>query len=221
MRNTLSFLGVAIEDGGQRLIRVSDNGSGMGRDDAALCVVRHATSKLRTQDDLFAISTLGFRGEALPSIASVSRLRLATRLHRDAEGTRVEVVGGNAAMVSPVGCAGGTTVEVRDLFFNVPARLKFLKSKATESGHVSGVCTRLALAHPQLRIVLERDGRTTKEFLPVGHFADRVFDLFPGESLSVISLSLDNMEVTAVLGAPERARNGSGSPPATAVPTPG
>jgi DNA mismatch repair protein MutL len=119
---------IEIREGGSELMRVSDDGCGMDREDAALSLLRHATSKIRSQADLEAIATLGFRGEALPSIASVSRIRLATRRAADLEGTEVTSVASAPPRVSPVGCAAGTSVEVRDLFFNVPARRKFLKS---------------------------------------------------------------------------------------------
>lgn len=200
---------VSIEEGGKRLIRVTDDGMGMGREDASLCIVRHATSKLRSRDDLFAIRTLGFRGEALPSIGSVSRMAITTRRKEEEEGTRVTLAAGDGLEVAPTGCAPGTTVEVRDLFYNVPARLKFLKATATESGQVAGVCTRMAMAHPELRVRLDRDGRLAREYLPVGSFADRMAEIFPGEQLQTLELHVPPMQVTAVLGPPERARNGA------------
>lgn len=200
---------VTIDQGGSSLIRVADDGCGMGPEDAALCVQRHATSKLRSPDDLFAIQTLGFRGEALPSIASVSRLRLTTRHRDDESGTELSLEGGQLRAPRPIGCAPGTAVEVRDLFYNVPARLKFLKAKATESGHVAGICTRIALAYPQLHLTLTRDGRLAKEFLPHVQFDTRVQEIFPGEHLHAFEFDVDDMRVSAVLGPPERARNGA------------
>ena len=139
---------VEIREGGSELMRVTDDGTGMDRLDASRCILRHATSKIRSQADLEAIRTLGFRGEALPSIASVSRLRVLTRMESSVEGTEVVVEGGCAARVSPAGCAVGTTVEVRDFFFNVPARKKFLKASAAESAQIGEVCLRAALTHP-------------------------------------------------------------------------
>lgn len=204
-----SKIHVAMEEGGQALIRVADDGCGMGPEDAILCVRRHATSKLRQQADLFAIQTLGFRGEALPSIASVSRFSLTTRPKTESAGTRVRIEGGHSLGHEPVGCAPGTIVEVRDLFYNVPARRKFLKAKATESGHISGVCARVGLAYPELHLTLTRDGRPVREFLPGATFPQRVGELFPGEQLTTLELALDGMQVQAVLGAPERARNGA------------
>lgn len=152
---------VEIQAGGRSLIRVSDDGIGMSRDDALLSLERHATSKIRTTEDLLAIRTLGFRGEALPSIASVSRFTLTTR-ERDAdqpEGTRIEVAGGRILSVQAAGAAPGTVVEVRQLFFNVPARRKFLRSDETEAAHAQHVVLLAALAHPEVAFTFIRDGR--------------------------------------------------------------
>jgi DNA mismatch repair protein MutL len=202
---------VEIEQGGQSLIRVSDDGTGMSPDDAQLSVQRHATSKLRTRDDLFAITTLGFRGEALPSIASVSRFRLLTRPRDRDAGTRVDVDGGQRAAGAPseVGCAPGTSVEVRELFYNVPARLKFLKAKPTESAHVAAVCLRAALSRPELALTLTRDGRVSHDFPRAEHLHARVVAAFPDETLVRYDAEFDGVRMTASLGAPERARSGS------------
>jgi len=200
---------VEIEEGGLRSIRVSDDGSGMPQDDALLCVQRHATSKLRTREDLFCIRTLGFRGEALPSIASVSRFTLSTRIREEVAGTQLRIDGGADKGHQAIGCAPGTRIEVAELFYNVPARLKFLKSKGTESGHVSSTCTRAALAHPTLALTLFRDGRQSHEFLPTQSLADRVRAAFPDEPLTTYDLTCDGATLHAVLGAPERARSGS------------
>src|SRR3984885_1940540 len=127
---------IEVEAGGRKLIRITDNGHGMVRDDALLAFERHATSKLRTSDDLLAIATLGFRGEALPSIASVSRLELETRVAEEPSGTLVEIAGGNILRVEDAGLPVGTTITIRDLFFNTPARRKFLKSEQTELSHI-------------------------------------------------------------------------------------
>jgi DNA mismatch repair protein MutL len=153
-----SSISVAIDDGGKRLIRVSDDGSGMDRNDALLALERHATSKLHRADDLDAIATLGFRGEALPSIAAVSRFLMRTAA-RDGEGTDIEVRGGRIVSVRESGASRGTSIEVASLFFNVPARRKFLKSEATELSHVVRLVTRHALARPALRFALEHAGR--------------------------------------------------------------
>ena len=145
---------IEVEAGGRKLIRITDNGHGMVRDDALLAFERHATSKLRTSDDLLAISTLGFRGEALPSIASVARLVLETRAAAqdgtaaEDAGTLVEIVGGAMLRADPAGVPVGTTITIRDLFFNTPARRKFLKSEQTELSHIAALVTHYALAHP-------------------------------------------------------------------------
>src|ERR1700761_7115714 len=139
---------VEVEGGGRKLIRIVDNGHGMGRDDALLAFERHATSKLRSSDDLLSIATLGFRGEALPSIASIARVELITRAAEESSGTRVEIAGGKLLQCEETGAPAGTTLTVRDVFFNTPARRKFLKSETTELAHVTALVTHYALAHP-------------------------------------------------------------------------
>src|SRR5579884_3180771 len=138
---------IETESGGRRMIRVIDDGHGMTHDDALLAFERHATSKLRTADDLLSIATLGFRGEALPSIAAVSRLLLETRDASEAEGTRVEFAGGKLIAVRPAGLPVGTRVTVSDLFYCVPARRRFLKSDSVELGHIASLVTHYALAY--------------------------------------------------------------------------
>ena len=139
---------VELEEGGKYLIRVTDDGIGMSQEDAILSLQRHATSKIRTADDLNRITTMGFRGEALPSIASVSRLTLETRAAEEESGTTVEIAGGNILRVEEAGLPAGTTITIRDLFFNTPARRKFLKSEQTELSHIAALVTHYALAHP-------------------------------------------------------------------------
>jgi DNA mismatch repair protein MutL len=201
---------VEIREGGSELIRVSDDGSGMDRDDAKLCVLRHATSKIRTQADLEAIATLGFRGEALPSIASVSRFRLVTRRAEDLEGTELSMEASGSPQITPVGCAQGSVFEVRDLFFNVPARRKFLKSKATESAQIGEACLRVALLDPGLRLVLLRDGRRAAEYLPVADWSERGAHVITGKRLR-IEAEHGGVQLRAMLGAPEDSRSGAGS----------
>jgi DNA mismatch repair protein MutL len=150
---------VDIEEGGLSLVRVADDGAGMDREDALLALERHATSKLRDAEGLATIATMGFRGEAVPAIASVSRLRLDTSPGQDGEGTRVLVEGGTLVESAPVARPRGTTVEVRDLFFNTPARRKFMRAAATEASHVSEAMTRLALARPDVGLTLRSGGR--------------------------------------------------------------
>src|ERR1700675_1966105 len=153
-------LRIEVESGGRRLIRVTDNGCGMMRDDALLAFERHATSKLSDVKDLLSIATLGFRGEALPSIASVSRLLLETRSDDETTGTRVEIAGGKMLHCDEVALARGTSVLVRDLFFNVPARKKFLRSEQTELAHVASLVTHYSLAHPDKTFELGNGGAT-------------------------------------------------------------
>ena len=169
---------VTLELGGKRLIRVEDDGEGMAPDDAELAVERHATSKIGALGDLAAIATLGFRGEALPSIASVSHLRLRTRARGASSGVEVAVDGGDGARVTAAGLPEGTAVEVRDLFYNVPARRKFLKSDGAETGHVSRALTQLALAHAAVGFRLRSGPRTLFDYPPVEAFADRFFQIY-------------------------------------------
>ena len=152
---------VEIQAGGRSLVRVVDDGLGMSRDDALLCLERHATSKIRRAEDLAAIATMGFRGEALPSIASVSRFTLTTRERAgdSPEGTQVLISGGKMLEVKAAGSAPGTIVEVRQLFFNLPARRKFLRTEETETSHIQHYLTLAALAYPEVAFTFQRDGR--------------------------------------------------------------
>jgi len=169
---------IEVESGGKRLIRITDDGSGMNRDDALLAFERHATSKLRTADDLLSIATLGFRGEALPSIAAVSRLVLETCNAEGQEGTRVEFAGGKLISVKPAGLPQGTCINVGDLFYSVPARRKFLKSETTELGHIASLVTHYALAHPETHFVLKTPTQEILHATPVERQADRVYQIF-------------------------------------------
>jgi DNA mismatch repair protein MutL len=174
---------VEVESGGKRMIRVIDDGSGMIHDDALLAFERHATSKLRTADDLLSIATLGFRGEALPSIAAVSRLLLQTRAAEEEEGTRVEFAGGKLVGVNPEGLPSGTTVSVADLFYCVPARRNFLKSETTELGHIASLVTHYALAHPDKQFVLKTPTQEIIHATAVETMAERVYQLFGRQAL--------------------------------------
>jgi DNA mismatch repair protein MutL len=174
---------VSVEAGGKRLVRVSDDGSGMTRDDALLAFERHATSKIKSAEDLFEISTLGFRGEALPSIAAVSRLVLETRLAAEDAGTRLEIAGGKLRDVKEVAWPGGTRVEARDLFFNTPARRKFLKSESTELGHIATLVTHYALAHPGKSFRLTSLTNEIVNVSPVATHRERVYQLMGGQLL--------------------------------------
>ena len=174
---------VEVESGGKRMIRVIDDGTGMIHDDALLSFERHATSKLRTADDLLSIATLGFRGEALPSIAAVSRLLLQTRATEEAEGTRVEFAGGKLIGVNPEGLPAGTTISVADLFYCVPARRNFLKSETTELGHIASLVTHYALAHPDKQFVLKTPTQEIIHATAVETMAERVYQLFGRQAL--------------------------------------
>ncbi|HEX7088305.1 MAG TPA: DNA mismatch repair endonuclease MutL [Vicinamibacterales bacterium] len=178
---------VTTEYGGKRLIRVEDDGEGMEPEDARLALERHATSKIRTSDDLAAIATLGFRGEALPSIASVSHLLLRTRARGALSGTEIRVHGGVIASVVEAGAPEGTRVDVEDLFFNLPARRKFLKSDQAESAQISRVLTQLALGAPQVGFTLVSAGRRVLECPPARDRRERLFQIYgdPGDLLEV------------------------------------
>ena len=173
---------VEIEGGGRKLIRIVDNGQGMGRDDALLAFERHATSKLRSSDDLLSIATLGFRGEALPSIASVARVSLETRAAEDEVGTVMEIAGGNLLRVEDAGLPEGTTIAVRDLFFNTPARRKFLRAEQTELGHVAALVTHYALAHPQKHFELHSATQALLVAPAVANAGERLFQIFGRET---------------------------------------
>ena len=173
---------VEIEAGGRKLIRIVDNGHGMGRDDALLAFERHATSKLRSSDDLLSIQTLGFRGEALPSIASVARVSLETRAAEDEVGTVMEIAGGNLLRVEDAGLPAGTTIAVRDLFFNTPARRKFLRAEQTELGHVAALVTHYALAHPNKHFELHSATQALLIAPAVANAGERLYQIFGRET---------------------------------------
>jgi DNA mismatch repair protein MutL len=174
---------IEVEGGGRKLIRIADNGSGMMRDDALLAFERHATSKVRSSGDLLTISTLGFRGEALPSIASIARVELTTRAQEEATGTSLEIVGGKMHRVSEAGAPQGTTIAVRDLFFNTPARRKFLKSETTELSHVTALVTNYALAHPDKHFELHSATHALLVAPPVQQLSERIYQIFGRETL--------------------------------------
>jgi DNA mismatch repair protein MutL len=178
---------VAVESGGKKLVLVRDDGLGMGEDDALLAFEHHATSKIQTAEDLAAISTLGFRGEALPSIAAVSRLSLKTRVGNDPAvlaGTEILMQGGTVRSVKPTSWDSGTEVTVRDIFFNLPARRKFLKSNETELSHITRLVTHYALAYPEMRYRLESEGRKLLDVVSVPTTRERVFQLFGEQFLA-------------------------------------
>src|SRR5207247_6596180 len=171
-------IAIAIELGGKKLIRVEDDGEGMDAEDARLAIERHATSKIARADDLGAIRTLGFRGEALPSIASVSHFTLRTRPRGAQSGTEIRVNGGTVASVREVGVPEGTSIDVADLFYNLPARRKFLKSDTGEATQVSRVTTQLALGYPEVGFTLNSGSRTLLQCPPASSLRERFFQLY-------------------------------------------
>lgn len=174
---------VEVEGGGRKLIRISDNGHGMVRDDALLAFERHATSKIRSSDDLLSIATLGFRGEALPSIASIARVELETHAAEEPGGTRLEIAGGKIYRVEDFGGPQGTTITVRDLFFNTPARRKFLRAESTELSHVTALVTHYALAHPERHFELHSASHALLIAPPVRNPSERIFQIFGSDTL--------------------------------------
>lgn len=206
MRLTVEFAGA-----GTQLIRVTDDGCGMDREDALLSLERHATSKIRGAGDLARVTTMGFRGEAVPSIASVSRFRLLTRPQDATAGTEVVVSGGRIESVGDTGVAPGTTVEVRSLFFNLPARRKFLRGEETESAHIVHLMQALALAHPEVAMSLLRDGRTLWQLAPCADLGVRLRDLF-GEDLCKRLVRMDPFEENGIALSGFLAKPGEGRP---------
>lgn len=206
---------VEVERGGKKLIRVVDDGEGMGRDDAFLCLERHATSKIRCDDDLFRLQTLGFRGEALPSIAAVSRFNLRSRAQESLEGWEIYAEGGTVKRAGAVGSPCGTTIEVRDLFFNTPARRKFLRRDETELGHISDVITKLALAHPEVQFRFAHNGRTLVDVYRQAALPERVAALL-GRSLlrDLVPVAVEGpggLHLQGLISQPTANRSSSGS----------
>ncbi|MFQ6671964.1 MAG: DNA mismatch repair endonuclease MutL, partial [Candidatus Tectimicrobiota bacterium] len=201
---------VTVEGGGGRLIRVADDGCGMGPDDAVAAFGRHATSKIASAEDLARLTSLGFRGEALPSIASVSRCIMTTALPAAVGGARVELEGGRLLASTPVGCPPGTVVEVRDLFFNTPARRKFLRAPATELAHIAQTVTALALAHEAVIFKLVSDGRSMVAVPAAATLAERVTGLF-GRQLAETLLAVEGeagaLSVSGMVSPPTMTRS--------------
>lgn len=187
---------VAVEKGGTDLLRIADNGCGIEPEQLPLAVASHATSKIRDADDLFRVGTLGFRGEALASIAEISQLLLRSRVSADAAGAELEVNGGRIGSVVPCGCPPGTCLEIRNLFFNTPVRRKFLRSTQTEMGHVSEAFTRLAVAHPHIHFTLKHNDRPVYDLPPVESWRQRIATFF-GDDLAqgLISVESQNDEI--------------------------
>jgi DNA mismatch repair protein MutL len=202
---------VEIDGGGANRIRVLDNGVGMRAEEVEVAFQRHATSKIERIDDLLSIASFGFRGEALPSIASVSRVVVETRTADSVGGVRVALEAGEITDRREVGCPTGTSIEVRDLFFNTPARLKFLKRESTEAGHCAEALTRIALARPDVSFAMISGGRKTRELPRAERVEERVAALFKAEALARSRVGRGGIDAVVVLGPPERARAGAGS----------
>jgi DNA mismatch repair protein MutL len=189
-------LRIEVESGGRRLIRIVDDGCGMLRDDALLAFERHATSKLRDVKDLLSIATLGFRGEALPSIASVSRLLLETRSAEETTGTRIEIAGGKMLRCEEAALGQGTVITVRDLFYNVPARRKFLRTEPTELAHIASLATHYSLAHPEKTFRLTNGPTELLSVTPVATLKERVYQVFGGQVLDqLVEIGLREKEL--------------------------
>jgi DNA mismatch repair protein MutL len=193
---------ISVEAGGKKLIQITDNGCGMVRDDAMLAFERHATSKIKDAEDLLSVATLGFRGEALPSIASVSRLRLETRDAGSPSGTILEINGGRMARVEEAGLPEGTSITVRDLFFNTPARKKFLKAESTELSHIASLVTHYALAHPEKHFELHSATNAMLVAPPVAGYSERVYQVFGKETLDQL-IPVAAMQALEHVGLPQ------------------
>lgn len=201
---------VALEDGGRRLIRITDNGTGMGPEDVALALVPHATSKIEREEDLFAIGTMGFRGEALASIAAVSDLRLVSRRADSDAAHEIRACGDRTDGPKAAGAPVGTTIEVRQLFFNVPARQKFLRTAQTEFGHVVEQVARVALAHPRVEFRVTHDGREVHRLPPTESLRERISDFYGGElaeALIPIRRTERGVELTGLVSPPAQSRS--------------
>lgn len=203
-------INIKIGDGGKSLIRIQDNGAGMERDDLLIAMERHATSKISTVEDIFSIKTLGFRGEALPSISSVSRMEITSRPHDQLSAHRLKTEGGDFKSIDEVGAPAGTTIEVRDLYYNTPARRKFLRNGSTETGHIIDTVSRIALPFTALQLRLDDiSGKTLLNLPSSENQLNRLTALFGKEvSVSLVDTSFEEngMEVTAYLSLPENSR---------------
>ncbi|NLV24890.1 MAG: DNA mismatch repair endonuclease MutL [Deltaproteobacteria bacterium] len=199
-------IAVTVENGGKSLIRVEDDGYGMGKDDLFLCLERHATSKLADEEGLFRLKTLGFRGEALPSIAAVSRMVLQSRLRDSMEGLALHLEGGQIKKTMAAGIPPGTSVEVRHLFFNIPVRKKFLKSDATEFAHIADFLFRIALSFPGVRFLLYHNGRTILNLARRQELSQRVRELLGNEvfgAMKALHERAADLELSGFVGAPD------------------
>ncbi len=205
-----SRIDVLVELGGSQLIRVADNGCGISQDQLELAVASHATSKILDADDLFHVDTLGFRGEALASIAEISQFQLRSRTDQADAGAELEVVGGDKRPLVPCGCPAGTAIEVRNLFYNTPVRRKFLRTTQTEMGHVSEAFTRIALAHPQIHFSLRHNQKQLHDLPPVDHWSKRIGHFFGrelAENLLWVESEADGVKVSGYVANPTFSRS--------------
>lgn len=201
-----TYIQIELRAGGKKFISVLDNGEGMTKDDALLSLERHATSKIRRVEDLFSIKTLGFRGEALPSIAGVSRLRLTTKTKDTLSGTRISIEGGIMKSVEEIGCPPGTTVEVRDLFYNTPPRLKFMKTTETELSNILDIIQREALVRPDVGFEVTHEGKTLLHLIQRKTLVERLPEVFPNTKLFEIKSESEGIQVHGFVSGPEDTR---------------
>ena len=202
-------ISVEIQNGGATMMRVADNGSGIAREDVPTAFLRHATSKVLHAEDLESIGTLGFRGEALASVAAVARVDLLTRTEEELAGTHYVIEGGEEQALEDAGCARGTVITVRDIFFNTPARMKFLKKDTVEANAVAAVMDKIALSHPELAVRFVRDGKETLRAPGDGQLKSAVFAVFGREftaGLIPVEYELQGVRVTGFVSKPSHAR---------------
>lgn len=200
---------VEIQNGGVRYIRITDNGCGIARDDVPLAFVSHATSKISSAQDLDAIMTLGFRGEALSSVAAVSKTEIITKTRDEEVGTRMEIFGGEQVSLDDAGCPNGTTIIIRELFYNTPARMKFLKSDKSEAMAVAGIVDKIALSHPEISIRFIKDGRQTLCTDGTGELKNAIYSVYGNElssSMIPVSYELNGMKIKGFVSKPFYAR---------------
>ncbi|WP_234995343.1 DNA mismatch repair endonuclease MutL, partial [Megasphaera sp. DJF_B143] len=200
-----SAIEVEIAEGGASYIRVTDNGCGMSREDAHKCIIRHATSKISSVEDIFAITSLGFRGEAVPSIAAVSHMQITTRRPEDEFAVHLVLDGGVITSEDQAGAAAGTTMEVSDLFYNTPARKKFLKSERTESSKISEMITKLALAQPGIEFTFINNGRTTLHTGGLGDLKETIANIYGAgvaREIFPVTYDHDNVQIEGYVGKP-------------------
>ena len=201
---------IEIKNGGISFIRITDNGKGIAKDDIELAFERHATSKIRTADDLNTVKSLGFRGEALASIAAISNVELVSKTETEEIGSRIVVEGGDVLKSDEIGCSKGTTITVRNLFFNTPVRYKFLKKDFTESGYIEDVVTRIALIHPEIAIKFINSGKTILQTNGNGDLVQTIYSVYGKEiasSLINVDYEYEYMKIKGVIGKPNIARS--------------